>query len=240
LVEATVVAALWVAACGASAPAAAQDLHASVAHRGNEASWISVSVREPASPFSVVTWELKQTRVAPVVALTRVHALGFGEMTDLVVVTPDRYREMLSTLSSCWGVLGPVSASSSDGFDDIDGVELRGVIEGRSFEWRGASTGLADECVEATRRAVLSVVRPERYRNPFWEEGDFGLLRTTSPVPAWVWVDGVPTGMITPVASLAVEPGVRTVRWVPVAGGEPHEREVTITAGTTTSVDGSP
>lgn len=209
------------------------------------------------SPFETVTWEWKYVGRTPAVAVSRRHVGGAGVSSDVEVVSTSTFEALFERLDPCAEVVarGPVvqptrgSASLASLTVDPAPVGAREPTPWIELDWNTGDVrhvvrfegeqldDLVLACLDVVRGVVLERVDLSEYTMPFWDDGEYGTLRTTASLAASVWVDGVPMWLTTPIDSLRLPPGVHRVRWVPLVDVEPEERDVTIHAGMTTSVD---
>lgn len=198
---------------------------------------VQVTVHEPLSPYARVVWELKRVGGTPAVAVTREHAGGYGTESEVEIVSEAVFAVLLATAAPCFEVVDDPDAERAL---DHWWASGRAVAGEREVQWLASGDGIdgpAARCVDALRSPILEIVEVEPYAMPFWDEGEYGTLRATSSMPAHLWVDGRPMGLVTPVNALRLAPGVHEVRWVSVAGGREQVRQVTVVEGATTAVD---
>lgn len=187
---------------------------------------LSMSLELPLSPFSQVTYEWKHVGTSPAVAITRMHAGGYGADSEVELVDAADFDAFFAGLEhACAADRAMVAA--------VPGTAR--IVWTRNGDSHEREVAVDSACAEFVRASVLAQVHPDRYVMPFWDEGEFGTLRTTSNLAARVWVDGRPTGLVTPVNALRLAPGAREVRWVAVVTGEERVRTVTIEVDMTTS-----
>jgi len=191
-------------------------------------------VHQPFSPFSDTVYEVKRRGSTALVSLSRGHARGFGRLTMVSLISDAEFAEIVESLAAC----------DDDQWEEGDagpwlGVETRRTIvatgaHGTMHRVVGPTSQRDASCAASLQGAVMLRIVPEAYQVPFWVDGTYGLLRTTTDVPASLYVDSRPTGLVTPIDGLQLEPGLRTLRWVSVTGGIVREESVVIDAGRTT------
>ncbi len=197
---------------------------------------LRVTAHIPFSPFGYVTYELKHVGETPAVALTRFHAENYGSNSEVELVSDELFDDAWSTIGGC--LAGPF-VDEQPAEVTVPWIEIYAVQDGREIQGiiRGDESGLEhDGCLEAVRAAILPHLRVEPYQMPYWDEGEFGTLRATASLPARLYIDGQPTGLMTPVNALRLEPGVREVRWVAVVTAQEVVQSVTVVEGMTTQV----
>jgi hypothetical protein len=97
--------------------------------------------------------------------------------------------------------------------------------------WQGAADSAAGTCISQALKASQVGWPLPRLSGIYWRAGEFGELRLSSDLTAYVWVDGRSTGRVTPLVDLRLEPGVHEIALQPLSGGAPHRESVQIQAG---------
>ena len=216
----------------ASALATALVVTLSVAAAAEERE-LRVSVSPTLSPFSSLMFEWKRARSAPSFAVTRRYAANARVDTEVGLVNASRYAEEWASIEACL----TLDEASHEGSGDVAEVEVRSADGGaQTLRWPlGHPEGR--RCYALVRDAVLSVAPLDAFRNAFWVEGEFGTVQSRTNVPARIYVDGVATGRVTPVADLQVSPGRRSIRWVALSTGQEREAEISVAAGQVTTIN---
>lgn len=222
------------------APAAASADGRPVAFDDPSDARIIVTVYDPASPFDRTIWEWKTRGRSPLLGFERVTIDDFGREAGLALVPVAEFEDLLvSAAAAC-----PVSTDATEGAEvpalagDERIVHVR-IANGATTvgqTWTGGDAA-GETCLQVVRAAILDRAEVPRWRNPFWIEGEYGMLRTETDVPTIVTIDGLPTGETTPVVDYRLEPGLHTVRWDTLQGDRWREETVTIEAGTTTTLN---
>jgi len=195
---------------------------------------VSITMRDPFSPYAESIYEWKSRGQSPMVVLTRVHVAGWGRTSELALVAIDEYRDILHAIEQCTTAeFGLEGAQNSQAV----GLTLSLRQGERRYEEIVHVEQLTDNCVDGLFRLVEERVELPPYRMPFWEEDEWGALQAGSDLPARVYVDGWDTRENTPMTGLRLEPGVHRVVWRSLQGDLEKELDVTIERGRTTTVN---
>jgi hypothetical protein len=197
---------------------------------------LRVSAHIPLSPFDHVTYEVKRVGSTTAVALTRFHADDYGSDSELELVSAEGYAAAMLAASVCQGAGASPEPPEVPTIGWLEVVTSLNGIEERAILRADLDGAAHDTCLEAMRTIAASVLRIDAYQLPFWDEGEFGMLRATANLPARLYLDGRRTGLITPVNALRLEPGIREVLWVAIVTGQEVLQSVTVVAGMTTQV----
>ncbi|MBU6162630.1 MAG: hypothetical protein KGO50_16055 [Myxococcales bacterium] len=195
---------------------------------------VSITMRDPFSPYAESIYEWKSRGQSPMVVLTRVHVAGWGRSSELGLVAIDEYQGMLNAIEQC-----VMAESGMEGAQNTRAVELSISLRQvqRRYEEVVHVEQLTGTCVDELFRMVEERVELPPYRMPFWEEDEWGALQAGSDLPARVYVDGWDTRENTPMTGLRLEPGVHRVVWRSLQGDLTKELDVTIERGRTTTVN---
>ncbi len=202
---------------------------------------LSLSVRTRFSPYSVVRYEYKSRGSTFIAVLTKQLVGGFGELQNLALVSDSAFQALVDRLDAC-GIddIGTAVNIGTGGFD-VRSVVFDVEVAIDDYHRRLFVTddellpGTGQWCVvEALRQQYYAVGDPVAFENTFFEEGQFGELSADSTPGARVWVDGVDTGLNTPVHHFRLAPGVHRVRFVNAELGIDREYDATIMEGITT------
>lgn len=200
---------------------------------------LRVSAHIPLSPFAHVTYELKHVGNNTAVALTRFHADDYGSDSEVELVGSEAYALALEETEPCLSEPNGTEEPASSDVPWLDVRGTRGTTEVRTILRADTDPEAHDQCLAALRSVARGTLRVDEYQMPYWDDGEFGTLRATANLPARVYVDGRPTGLITPVNGLRLEPGVHEVRWVAIVTGREVVQSVTIVTDMTTQVSGT-
>lgn len=200
---------------------------------------LRVSAHIPLSPFVYVTYELKFVGRNAAVALTRFHADEYGSDSEVELLSVDAYQAALEAAAPCFEGSSDATEPSDVTIPWLDVRTTNDGAEERTVIRRDSDEATHDACLAALREVAASNLRVDEYQMPYWDEGEFGTLRATANLPARLYVDGHPTGLVTPVNGLRLEPGVRHIRWVAIVTDQEVVQSVTIVAGMTTQVTGT-
>jgi len=206
---------------------------------------ISVTVRSRFSPYERVRYELRSRGSTIIAALTKTLAGGYGELQSISLLSDEAFALVVSDLAAC-------------GFDQIEEPrpevllahhpEARGLgatwdVAVRLGDTRHAISlheheiALSSPFWCSAQRIIAayeSIGEPVPFENAFFDEGQFGELTTNSTPGANIFIDGVDSGLHTPVQHYRLSPGVHIIRFVNTELGIDREYDVTIVEGHTT------
>jgi hypothetical protein len=200
---------------------------------------VRATMVQPASPMQQTIYEWRWARSAPALALTRQFAGGFGTESEVGLIRQAAYAEAWEQLAVC----DALSVASPDAWVEEE-VGAAPDVGWMILERDGAAPryvpdpyGAGLPCTIAVRSPFAGVVAPPPFRNPFWEEGEFGMIQSRTDIPAWVWIDGQPTGLQTPLLEHRVAPGEHIVEWRSVDGEVLRSATIRVGVGQTTTIN---
>lgn len=194
---------------------------------------VRATVVQPASPMAQTVYEWRWSATAPSLSVTRHFAGGFGTETEVGLIGSAAYRAAWDDLAAC--DQGAVSALAERSSGESGWVIVE--QDGAPARFVEDPYGAGLSCLAAVRAPFAGVVDAPPFRNPFWRAGEYGMIQSRTDLPAWVWIDGRPTGLQTPLLEHRVLPGERIIEWRSAAGEVLRRATIQVGAGQTTTIN---
>lgn len=199
-----------------------------VSNGNAEENQVSVLLEGGVAPFAKIEWVWSERDGFGSLGVTWTHAAQLGTAAAVALRGQGALQAAAAELRGCLAL--PHRAPVNEEARLLLTTELSD--EAEEVQTAISAAGAAADCIRAlVMREAEQGFLDRPYEHPFWNSGEFGTLRTSSDLPAELWVDGRDTGRVTPVSGLKLEAGPRTLTWRAIAVNWSRTETVLVEAG---------
>ena len=195
---------------------------------------VSIRFDGAVAPYAKIEWVWGERDGFGSLGVTRAHAGQLGSYAVVALRGEGALAAAAEELRGCLSLSHRPATAGEPMLTLTTELTEEAVEEQTSL----AASGAAADCMRAVvlREAGDGfLARP--YEHPFWVQGEFGTLRTSSDLPAELWVDGRKTGRVTPVSGLRLEAGPHTLFWRAIAVDWQRTEGIVVEPGRTVTLN---